>query len=249
MRSLESPDTVSTGGPSVGHQGGTKDRILQSAVRLFAARGFDVVSVRDITEDAGVNQAAINYHFGSKEGLIKTAIGVVFAPINRARIGALDEFESDGGSSPLDIAAVVNALVVPATSSLLQTDGYARYYARFSVLAYAVRHPQVDAAIAHEHDEVARRFLKALAVALPDVDFERICWCYDFAIGAIVHILLDRDRGNRLVGLSNGQCDTSDPDKITDHLVWFIVGGMKAHLSGASGVSDGKIRRRTRNRR
>jgi len=52
----------------------TKERILQAAFRLFSRDGFDGVSVRAITEAAGVNQAAVNYHFGSKTGLFRTVV-------------------------------------------------------------------------------------------------------------------------------------------------------------------------------
>jgi AcrR family transcriptional regulator len=50
-------------------QTGTRDRLLDKAERLFAERGFDGTSVREITTAARVNLGAINYHFRSKEGL------------------------------------------------------------------------------------------------------------------------------------------------------------------------------------
>jgi AcrR family transcriptional regulator len=48
----------------------TKERILDAAERLFADRGFAATSLRNITGEAGVNLAAVNYHFGSKDALI-----------------------------------------------------------------------------------------------------------------------------------------------------------------------------------
>lgn len=53
---------------------GTKEKILQVAHRLFGERGFDSVSVREISKEAGVNVAAINYHFENKENLFKEII-------------------------------------------------------------------------------------------------------------------------------------------------------------------------------
>src|SRR5512139_3551664 len=50
------------------------DRILDAAERLFAERGFEGASVRDLAAAAGVNLAAINYHFGGKEALYR-AVG------------------------------------------------------------------------------------------------------------------------------------------------------------------------------
>ena len=54
--------------------GHTKDRILDVAETLFADNGFAATSLRDITHEAGVNIAAVNYHFGSKDALL----GAVF---------------------------------------------------------------------------------------------------------------------------------------------------------------------------
>ena len=48
----------------------TRERILDSAEKLFARRGFHGVSVRDITQDAGVDVALVNYHFGTKQALL-----------------------------------------------------------------------------------------------------------------------------------------------------------------------------------
>ena len=43
----------------------TKNQVFNAAERLFALHGFQNVSVRDITAEAGVNLASVNYHFGS----------------------------------------------------------------------------------------------------------------------------------------------------------------------------------------
>ena len=51
----------------------TRACILDVAEDLFAEQGFDRVSIRDITKQARVNLAAINYHFGGKEDLIVAA--------------------------------------------------------------------------------------------------------------------------------------------------------------------------------
>jgi AcrR family transcriptional regulator len=48
----------------------TKAAVFNAAERLFALHGFQNVSVRDITAEAGVNLASVNYHFGSKDALL-----------------------------------------------------------------------------------------------------------------------------------------------------------------------------------
>jgi AcrR family transcriptional regulator len=206
----------------------TRSRILDSAIRLFADQGFDTVSVRDIAVDASVNPAAIGYHFGSKEGLIREALALVLAPLNRARVLSLEACKVRRGRKSLQVKDVVRALVAPAALSLRSDAGYERYYARFTVLAYAFRRQFIDEALSKEHDQFAKAFIDTLSKALPNVSRERLCWCYSFAIGATVHVLLDSSRGYRLKGLSGGLCDTDDSERITAHLVSFIVAGLKA---------------------
>jgi AcrR family transcriptional regulator len=49
----------------------TRERLLKAAERLFADRGFEKVTVRDICRAARANVAAVNYHFGDKLGLYR----------------------------------------------------------------------------------------------------------------------------------------------------------------------------------
>src|SRR3954451_23443877 len=68
---------------------GTDSRILESAIVLFAERGFSDVTVREIADHAGANPAGINYYFGGKERLIRHVIRSVFSPLNEQRLAAV----------------------------------------------------------------------------------------------------------------------------------------------------------------
>ena len=73
----------------------TKQRLIEAAEELFADEGFDRVSVRDITTKAGANVAAVNYHFGSREGLIAVDISRPILPetqVRRRRLPYADPF-------------------------------------------------------------------------------------------------------------------------------------------------------------
>lgn len=60
----------------------TRSRLLEAAVGLFAAQGYDATSVREVCERAGANVAAVNYHFGSKRDLYDAAIDFARAESN-----------------------------------------------------------------------------------------------------------------------------------------------------------------------
>ena len=68
----------------------TKARILDTAEKLFGINGFESVSLRDITTDASVNLAAVNYHFQSKDALIDAVIARRIEPLNARRLELLD---------------------------------------------------------------------------------------------------------------------------------------------------------------
>src|SRR6056297_1114628 len=71
----------------------TRERILDAAEFLFGERGFESVSLRDITGRAGANVAAVNYHFGSKEKLVDAVVVRHAVPINDGRMRLLLEAE------------------------------------------------------------------------------------------------------------------------------------------------------------
>jgi AcrR family transcriptional regulator len=64
---------------------GTRTQVLKAAATLFAERGFDAVSVREIVEAAGVTKPALYYHFGSKEGLAAAIMGDLLAAADGVR--------------------------------------------------------------------------------------------------------------------------------------------------------------------
>lgn len=91
----------------------TKSRILDTAEKLFATQGIEKTSMRQITSEAGVNLAAINYHFGNKENLIKTVLRRFIASLDRQREHFLEAAGKQSGSSGVTIRDVVRAFLSP----------------------------------------------------------------------------------------------------------------------------------------
>src|SRR5579883_3052628 len=96
----------------------TKTKILDAAEKLFAQNGFDATSLRDITTEAEVNLAAVNYHFQSKDSLIDAVIARRIEPVNRKRLELL---ESAGENPSLE------QLLIAFLSPLMQHDLSAVY--------------------------------------------------------------------------------------------------------------------------
>lgn len=64
----------------------TRQVLLDHATDVFAENGFDRASIREITRRAGANQAAVNYHFGSKDALYREVLGLAFSAISESSL-------------------------------------------------------------------------------------------------------------------------------------------------------------------
>src|SRR4051794_14544365 len=96
-------------------QARTVNRILGAAARLFAARGLAGVGLREITAEAGVNLAAVNYHFGSKEKLLEALFAHRARPITEERMRLLSLCAEAPGRPPL-LEQLLEAFLRPAFS-------------------------------------------------------------------------------------------------------------------------------------
>ncbi len=97
----------------------TKTRLLDVAEHLFLRDGLGV-SVRDITDAAGQNGAAVHYYFGSRDGLIGEVIARRWNDLSRRRTEALEVLRS--ASPPPSVRDVIEALVF-ANVALVEADG------------------------------------------------------------------------------------------------------------------------------
>src|SRR5512138_1669857 len=91
----------------------TKDRILDAAERLFAERGYDGTSLRAITAAAGANLAAVNYHFRSKESLMRALFSRRLGALNRERLELLRRLEVEAAGAPVPVERLVRVLLEP----------------------------------------------------------------------------------------------------------------------------------------
>ena len=131
------------GSPPEGPEKATKERLLEAAVKLFAERGFRGASVRAVTEEAGTSVSAANYHFGSKEELLRAAITSRAAPLNQRRLEALDAVVREAGTGRPSVEAVVEAFVVPALEMRSEAGTEGPVYRSLAARLYVDPPPQV----------------------------------------------------------------------------------------------------------
>lgn len=153
----------------------TRSLILAAAERLYAERGLEGVSLREITEAAGQrNNAAVHYHFGGRDGLVRALFELRYSQLEERRAAVLAELDADGRGD--DVPALVRALVAPfAEAGEEGPDGHwVRFVARlhedprfnpFGEQPYAA---SPDATRASR--EVTTRIRRALGLAPADAD-------------------------------------------------------------------------------
>ena len=168
----------------------SKQRLLEAAERLFAERGFDAVSVRDITKLAGANVAAVNYHFGDRENLISLVITRHTEPVIDERLARLESVERKGSGKGVPLEEVLDALVRPLVSATRRSALPESLHHKLLGRVFALPPEAWPEALVERTRQVMGRFMRALAKALPSVPAEELVWRMHFVTGGMVHMLL-----------------------------------------------------------
>jgi AcrR family transcriptional regulator len=192
----------------------TRTAILNAAEQLYAERGFSEVTLRDIVAAAGVNLAAVNYHFGSKDELIAELFVTRSIATNRERLNELKAAEEAGGGRA-SIEAVIRALVGPTLRGCLGPDRQRATAARFMIRASIEAVPPIRK-IRNREISHLRRFASAMQRSLPDVEEMDIYWGLHFALAMAHQTIRDSER---LEKLSNGLCDLDNVEGIIARVV------------------------------
>ena len=204
----------------------SREKLIRSAEGLFAERGFDGVSVRDIASAAGVNSALVGYYFGGKEGLLSEVYTRHCEPLNRERERLLTKFAaSDDG---LTLERVIEAFVRPSLA--VSTDKSGRTgFTRLRAILSAENSALLEQLVAENFDASSRRFILELRKCLPDLNRDEVFWRFHFLLGTIYYTGAGP---HRIRALSGGRCDPSDPKAATKHLVPFLAAGFRAPVAG-----------------
>lgn len=209
----------------------TRERILDAAERLFMAHGYDGTSMRQITGEAAVNLAAVNYHFGSKEALIQEVFRRRLDWLNEERMRVLDRLEAEAGGQPVKPSLIVDAFF---GTLLRMADDEARGGMTFlRLLGRTLTEPSefIRAFLAHEYKAVMDRFKEALFRALPDVPKAEIVWRFHFMLGATSYAIAGTDALRLVTDWQIEEEDSVDRlDRLVPRLMSFLIGGLRAPL-------------------
>jgi len=198
-----------------------RQNILLAAEKLFATYGYHAVSIRHIADEAQVPLALVGYYFGAKHELYR-AIFEHWTPMIQERLAGLQSALAEPGGDPLQ--RLVEAFITPVMRLRASPEG--EYYALLMTRGLALQSEEEDAIIREFFDPMAQAFIESFHTVLqrefPRVSRAQVAWCYQFALGALLHHIGDQ----RVHRLSRGENRPSDP-AVLPQLVAFITHGLR----------------------
>jgi AcrR family transcriptional regulator len=221
----------------------TREKLLDAAEELFADRGFVTTSVRAITEKAGVNLAALNYHFGSKAGLIEAVFKRRIDPINIERLELLKQFEVEAGTHPVSLERIMEAFLAPAIILSRKNSPpklFIRLMGRIHMESNSLDSgmeeiSEIKRNIMLNFKEVFSIFRDMLARALPEVEPEELLWRLSFNLGAMAHTMMMvhgqqvNPVSEALASMDSAALLSDDnEEKVLGYLIRYTAAGMRA---------------------
>ena len=198
----------------------TKEKILIATEHLLAEHGFDAVSLRDITNTAEVNVAAVNYHFGSKEKLFEAVQCRYINPINEERLRLLGEITQ--GTKVADIRGILDAFMRPFLNMVTQSEMKEQMFFKLMGRCISDQPSDLPEAALPLLGEMVREFTMAMARALPDLPQDQLIWRLHYTFGVMAHTLIHADA---LRTLTNGECGELDMETQLEWMIDFCHAG------------------------
>jgi AcrR family transcriptional regulator len=207
----------------------TRDRILDTAEQVFMSLGYDGASMRLITRDAGVNLAAANYHFGSKEALFHAVLRRRLDGLNQERMRVLDELETKAAGAPLKPSQIVDAFFGTLLRTAVEPGKGGQIFLRLIGRTLTEPGEFIRTVLSQEFAGVLERYKQALFRALPDVPKEEIVWRFHFMLGATSYAIAGTDTLRLVTDWQTGEPD-NDIGLLLPRLMSFLLGGLRAPL-------------------
>ncbi len=210
----------------------TQDRIVDVAESLFMEHGFEATGLRQITTKAGVNLAAVHYHFGSKEELFQAVLKRRLDPMNQERVALLDELEHEAETTPLSCEALIGAMFIPALRLARDKARGGQNFLRLLGRAYADPAPFIRQFLSQEYAPMIMRFKAAFARTLPHLPARELSWRLHFLMGAMSYTLAGTDVLKLISELNpvDGEDTNLRDELLLRRLGPFLVAGLQAPL-------------------
>ena len=168
----------------------TRTLILDTAERLFGDHGIEAVSLRQIMAEAGVNVAAIHYHFGSKDLLLREILKRIIEPINDIRLTQLKELRQTHGKKPIPIRDLLQIFLAPVIRMGASKDEKTKNSLKFIGRAHGTTNKIIESELFEDLNVVIQEFLIEFGRSLPTLSEKERGMRLSFIAGAMVQTIL-----------------------------------------------------------
>ncbi len=220
-------------------QSETVERILDAAEQLFAEKGFAETSLRLITSKAGVNLAAVNYHFGSKKALIQAVFVRFLNPFVASLEQELDRHQREGGLDDLSLEQLLEMLVRQALSVKPRSGNDLSTFMRLLGLAFSQSQGHLRKYLSEIYGRVSQRYMQLVLAAAPQLPARELFWRVHFMLGSAAFTMSSL-KALRAIAESEFEVHTGIDD-VLKLMVPFLAAGMRAG-SGMPGLSSDPVR-------
>jgi AcrR family transcriptional regulator len=199
---------------------GTREKLLDVAARLFLEKGYDGVSIRDITDAAGTNVAAINYHFGGKENLYREAFRQMISGKAAHTLGLLQSAIAE--KSPPDLEKVLKAYIGGFLGEFL-TSKDAQNFLRLASDEMSEQGIASDILLEEAALPCHTALKEAILASRPHVTEEKASLVIASVFGQMYHFVRAR---HVITHVSGKEYNGEFIGKIIDHIVEFSLKGI-----------------------
>lgn len=211
----------------------TRESLLDAAESLFSEHGIQAASLRAITQQAGANLAAVHYHFGSKEGLVRAVFSRRLKPLHEERMRLLAACDLTADDA---VEQALRAFLLPPMRMVREASEGARGFGRLMGRVFSEPNEEVRRVVHAEFTETVERFMTAFSGLLPQLSRQELLWRFHFVAGAMAHTV---GCGQMLEELSGGVCRFANAGDTLDYLVSFLSAGLRAPAA-VVGTSQGE---------
>lgn len=207
-------------------QSDTVERILDAAEQLFAEKGFAETSLRLITSKAGVNLAAVNYHFGSKKALIQAVFVRFLNPFVSSLEQELDRHKQQGSDPQLTLEQLLEMLVRQALTVKPRSGNDLAIFMRLLGLAFSQSQGHLRKYLAEVYGKVFQRYMQLVFIAAPQLPPTELFWRVHFMLGSAAFTMSSM---KALRAIAEAEFDTQTGiDQVLKLMVPFLAAGMRA---------------------
>jgi AcrR family transcriptional regulator len=204
-------------------RGESQEKILDAAEALFAARGFNGVSVKEIAVAADVDASLLHYYFASKAGLHAAVLGRRSQAVNDARLKSMQAY-AEANAGRLTVEGVLRSYLDPAFALIRNQGAGWREYLTLIAQLNSTPADAIPGSETTPFDPVIRTFIGLLREASPGSSEEEVYWFYHMLSGAIT---VSWAQTGRIDLLSAGKCRSDDFDSIATAMIATFSRGLQ----------------------